>query len=146
AMPAAGEDQAAQQLAFRLEDATNGDANAPEWADLFVDGVANYLKGFHLAHAQISHDRAKELHAFIAENKASVGRFMGKVVREIPNTANNLGVVFGKKAASTDYAADAAAGNIVTDQEDAWLQAMIDDDGEIDAIEKRLIQRIAEEG
>lgn len=134
------------EMLFRLKDATLADENAAEWDDLFIDGVANYLKGFTLQHAQVSHDRKLELEAFIADNRASVGRFMGRVAREAPQVMNHFGKVFGKKApAKPDYEALAAAGEAITDFENEWLGTMIDADGEVDDLESRLIARLAAE-
>jgi hypothetical protein len=134
-------------MLFRLKDETLAEENAAEWDDLFIDGVANYLKGFTLQNAQLSHDRKRELEAFVADNKATVGRFMGRVVREVPRVGNHFGKVFGKKAATgPDYEALASAGEVVTDYESEWLEAMIAADGEVDELESRLIARIAAEG
>lgn len=134
------------ELLFRLKDAALGHDNALDWQNLFVDGVANYLKGFALKNAQLSHDRLKELESFVADNKANMGRFFGRMAREVPNSANYLGKVFGRKAPSENYAAQEAAGNVVTDNEQEWLDAMIEADGEIDAFERALLDRIVEEG
>ena len=132
------------EMLFRLKDETLAEENAAEWDDLFIDGVANYLKGFALQNAQVSHDRKLELEAFIADNSASVGRFMGRVAREAPQVANHFGKVFGKrKDAGPDYGALATAGEVVTDYESEWLEAMIDADGEVDDLESRLIARLA---
>jgi hypothetical protein len=131
------------EMLFRLKDETLAEENAAEWDDLFIDGVANFLKGFTLDHAQVSHERKRELEAFVADNSASVGRFMGKVVREVPQVANHFGKVFGKKQPGTDYAAKAAAGEVITDYENNWLEGMIDADGEVDELESRLIARLA---
>ncbi|GMN12981.1 hypothetical protein [Altererythrobacter sp. MTPC7] len=136
------------EMLFRIKDATLGHDNAPEWAPLFIDGIANYLRGFELTRAQLSHDRVKELEAFIADNKREVGRFMGRMAREIPQVRNNLGVVFGRKPAgrpTPDYTAQAAAGEIVTDNEQAWLDSMIEADGELDPLERQLLERLARE-
>ena len=135
------------EMLFRLKDETLAEENAAEWDDLFIDGVANYLKGFALQNAQVSHDRKLELEAFIADNRASVGRFMGRVAQEAPQVLNHFGKVFGKKAGTgPDYTALAAAGEVVTDYESEWLEAMIDADGEVDELESRLIARLAAEG
>lgn len=132
------------EMLFRLKDETLAEENAPEWDDLFIDGIANYLKGFTLQNAQVTHERKLELEAFVADNKASVGRFMGRVVREVPQVGNHFGKVFGKKAASgPDYAALAAEGEKITDHESEWLEAMIAADGEVDELESRLIARLA---
>lgn len=134
------------EMLFRLKDATLADENAPEWDDLFVDGVANYLKGFVLPHAQLSHDRKRELEAFIADNRVNIGRFMGRALREAPHVANHFGKVFGRKRPEgTDFAALAAKGEAIEDFEQEWLDRMIDADGEVDALESRLIARLAQE-
>lgn len=132
------------EMLFRLKDATLPEENAAEWDDLFIDGVANFLKGFTHQNAQLSHERRRELEAFMADNRANVGRFMGRVLREAPKVANHFGKVFGKKQpAGTDYEVLAAEGEQVTDYESAWLEGMIDADGEVDELESRLIARLA---
>ena len=131
---------------FRLKDATLADDNAPEWEDLFLDGVANYLKGFQLQNAQLDHARVKELEAFIADNEVRVGRFMGAMARELPQVQNHFGKIFGKKLAGVNYTEAAAAGNLVDDFEQAWLEKMVDADGEVDDLERALLSRIIEEG
>ncbi len=134
------------EMLFRVKDETLQEENAPQWDELFVDGVANYLKGFQLQNAQLSHERVKELESFIADNNASVGRFMGTVAREMPQAANHFGKVFGKKPAGTNYIEAAAAGNLVEDFEQEWLEKMIDADGEVDDLERALLARLVEEG
>lgn len=136
------------EMLFRLKDGTTAEDNAPEWDDLFVDGVANYLKGFAFQNAQVSHERKRELEAFVADNQARVGRFIGRVAREAPQAMNHFGKVFGRKrqdddARGTDYGALAEAGEAITDFEQEWLEQMIDADGEIDELESRLIARLA---
>jgi len=134
------------EMLFRLKDATLAEENAAEWDDLFVDGVANFLKGFTLPNAQVTHERKRELEAFVADNQANVGRFMGRVAREVPQVANHFGKVFGKKRPSgPDYETLAAEGEKVTVYESEWLEKMIDADGEVDELESRLIARIAAE-
>ncbi len=134
------------EMLFRLKDETLAEENAAEWDDLFIDGVANFLKGFVLDHAQVSHERKRELEAFVADNRASVGRFMGRVAKEAPQVMNHFGKVFGKKKPGTDYTAKAAEGEEITDYENDWLEGMIDADGEVDELESRLIARLVAEG
>ena len=134
------------EMLFRLKDATLAEENAPEWEALFLDGVANYLKGFTLAHAQIGHARRRELEAFIADNQPSVGRFMNRLAREAPQVMNHFGKVFGRKQrGGPDYGALAAAGAEVTPFEQEWLERMIGADGEVDELETKLIARLAAE-
>ena len=105
------------EMLFRLKDETLAEDNTPEWDDLFLDGVSNYLKGFALQNAQIEHGRAKELQAFVADNKANVGRFFGQMAREMPQVHNHFGIVFGKKDTGPSFAEQAAAGEQVTDRD-----------------------------
>jgi hypothetical protein len=143
--PAAATRHDAEML-WRIKDETLTEENAPEWGDLFVDGVANFLKGFILPNAQLSHERRSELEAFIADNRASVGGFMGRMAKQAPQVANHFGKVFGKKQGNgPDYTAIAASGELITDYENAWLETMIDADGEVDELESRLIARLAAE-
>lgn len=134
------------EMLFRLKDETLADENSPEWDDLFLDGVSNYLKGFALQNAQLDHDRALELQAFVADNKANVGRFFGKMAREMPAAHNHFGKVFGKRKEAPGFEEQAAAGAELTDYEQDWLNSMIEADGEVDELERRLLARIIEDG
>ncbi|WP_427966214.1 hypothetical protein [Altererythrobacter sp.] len=134
------------EMLFRLKDETLQEENAPQWDDLFVDGVANFLKGFQLKNAQLSHERVKELEGFIADNSPSVGRFFGAMAREMPNVRNHFGQIFGKNESGTRYIEAEAAGNLVDDFEQEWLEKMIDADGQVDDLERALLSRIIEEG
>lgn len=134
------------EMLFRLKDATLAEENAVEWDDLFVDGVANYLKGFMLPNAQLSHARRLELEAFVADSEANVGRFMSRALREVPKVANHFGKVFGKKhAPARSFDALAAQGEEITGAEQEWLDSMVSGDGEVDELESRLIARLAAE-
>lgn len=133
------------EMLFRIKDVTRGADNSPEWAQLFVDGVANYLRGFTLANAQLSHERMRELEGFIADNRASVGRFMGAMVREVPQVRNHLGKVFGKKPDPAGFTELEATGKVVTEDEQRWLDTMIGADGEVDELERALLDRVAQD-
>ena len=135
------------EMLFRLKDATLAEENAAEWDEVFLDGVSNYLRGFALQNAQLDHSRAKEFEAFVADNKANVGRFIGKVIKEVPQARNHFGKVFGKKKdAAPSFEEQAAAGEEITDYEQKWLDDMIESDGEVDDLERRLLARLIEEG
>ena len=133
------------EMLFRIKDATLGADNSPEWHQLFVDGVANYLKGFTLTNAQLSHERVKELEAFVADNRTHVGRFMGAMVREVPQAANHFGKVFGRKPRPASFTELEAGGDLVTENEKNWLDSMIEADGEVDELERALLDRVAED-
>jgi len=134
------------EMLFRLKDTTLAEENSPEWDDLFLDAITNHLRGYALQNAQLEHGRRVELEAFIADNTPNVGRFIGRVVKESPRVANHLGLVFGKRKSAPGFAEQAAAGAAVTDAEEEWLTTMIDADGEVDELERRLISRIIDEG
>ena len=142
------------EMLFRLKDETLADENSPEWDELFIDAIANHLKGYALQNAQLEHGRKLQLERFIADNTPNVGRFLGRMAKEAPKAANHLGLVFGKRkrggALSEDTAAKinalAVEGEEVTDHEQEWLNAMIETDGEVDDLECRLIARIVDEG
>jgi hypothetical protein len=133
------------EMLFRLKDATGSEDNAPEWDELFVDGVSNFLQGFAMQNAQLEHGRAAELQAFSADDSVHVGRFFGRMAREVPQLRNHFAKVFGKRASEAGYSARAAEGEAVTDREQQWLDTMIDADGEVDDLERRLIARLVEE-
>ena len=139
--PAAVSREEAEML-FRLKDATLGADNAPGWEQLFVQGVGNYLQGYIALSAQLSRERAAELEAFMGDNASHVGRFIGRMARGVPN---GFGVVFGKKGAHPSRAAEVAAAEAVTPSEKQWLDAEIAADGQVDALEKALLQFLTEE-
>lgn len=133
------------EMLFRIKDATLDCYNAPEWPQLFVDGVANYLKGFTLANAQLSHARVQELEAFVADNKPNVGRFVRRMMQEAPAVHNHIGKVFGRKPVEPGFTEREALGDQVTEDEKAWLDRMVAADGEVDALERALLDRIRSE-
>ncbi len=133
------------EMLFRLKDATLAEENASEWEDLFLDGISNFLQGFAFKNAQLDHGRVLELQAFIADNKPNVGRFFRQMMHEAPNVANNIGKVFGKRDTGPSFAEQAAAGQEVTEFEQKWLDTMVESDGEIDELERRLIARVLKE-
>jgi len=139
--PAAVSRREAEML-FRLKDATLGDANAPEFERLFVQGVGNYLLGFASANAQLGRDRMLELESFVADNKASVGGFMTQMARSAPNA---FGIIFGHKQDRPNRSAQVQEATRVTIYEQEWLDLHIGANGEVDAYDRVLIAFIAEE-
>lgn len=130
--------QAEAELLFRLKDATLHSENAPEWQQLFVQGVANYLLGFG-GHEPLSHERAAELERFMDSDGAGIGSFLGRMASSAPD----LGSAFGSlldltSGVSADVdSADAAADFNVAEQD--WLHAKLAADGLLDDLEKALI-------
>ena len=130
------------EVLFQIKNAVAGNDNALEFERLFVQGVGNYLMGFAHSSGQISRERMLELEAFVADNKASIGRFMGNMAKNAPNA---FGVVFGRKDEGSSRAEQAATEAKVTGIEQAWLDQQIAANGEVDAYDKALLEFIAEE-
>jgi hypothetical protein len=128
------------ELLFRLKDATLGAANALEWQQLFVQGVANYLQGVASRTAQLSRERAAELEAFMADDSTRVASFVGRMLKGAPGA---FGLVFAKPA-GRDRLAELRAAEEVTAEEQHWLDAHVNADGEIDAYEQALIGFLAD--
>ena len=128
-------------LLFRLKDATLGADNAPEWKQLFVQGVGNYLQGYHLPNAQISRERAAELDIFMSDTSRSVGRFIGRMAKASPNV---FGQVFGKRKTPPAMEERALNAQQVDSAEQAWLDGKIHADGQVDEYEQALLDFLAQ--
>ena len=128
------------ELLFRVKDATLGAANALEWKQMFVQGVANYLQGVASRSAQISREHAAGLEAFVADDSSSVTRFLSRMATSAPAA---FGEVFGQKQPARDLLAELSAAEEVTGDEQAWLDAHIHADGQIDPYEQALIAFLA---
>ena len=131
------------EMLFRLKDATLGAYNAPEWKQLFVQGVANYLQGYSDSNAQLSRARAQELQAFMADTDHSVGNFLGKAARSAPKVLETL---FARRAGSESSREDRVeAASEVTANEESWLDQHVEADGKVDEFEQALLDFLAEE-
>lgn len=135
------------ELLFRIKDQTLYEVNAPEWERLFVQGVANYLLGFG-GHEPLSSERAAELEAFMHEEGAGIGGFLGRMFTSKPDAAGFGSLLkFGGDEAEYlgDNAAEATACGVLDSAEQGWLQDMLEADEELDEMEKALIAFIDEE-
>ena len=130
------------ELLFRLKDATLSAANALEWKQMFVQGVASYLEGVASRTAQLSRERAAELEAFVADDSTGVAGFLGRMAKSAPGA---FAAVFGRQQPARDRLAELRAAEEVTADERQWLDAHIGADGEIDAYEQALIAFLAAE-
>lgn len=138
--PAAVSRREAEML-FRLKDATIDAPNAPDWKNLFVQGVGNYLMGYSADNAQISQARALELEGFVADNRASIGGFMGRMASTSPTT---FARVFGKVSPSASRADLVADAQEITGDERMWLEGRIAQSGQIDEYDQALLDFIEE--
>lgn len=136
--------KAEAEMLFRIKDVSREADNAPEWKQLFVQGVGNYLQGFS-GHQPLSAERAAELEAFMNDTAVNIGRFFKRMSETNPVEAGQA--VRGELAEDGDYLEfdeAAAADAEVTSEEQAFLDKLIGADGETDELEKALIEFIAE--
>lgn len=127
------------EMLFRLKDATLHQANAPEFKAIFVQGVGNALMGYANEAAHVDRARMLRLEAFVADNKPQLGRFMGRMAREVPNV---FGVVFGKRAAASSREEQVAAAEAIVPYEQEWLDAQIAANGQVDEYDRALLDFI----
>lgn len=130
------------EMLFRIKDSTLYDINAPEWRDLFVQGVANYLLGFS-GHEPLSAERAGELERFMNKEGAGIGGFLHAMLTSDPS--DGFGSLLGHDTEGRDYEEEAAAAAQFTGEEQSWLQDRLDADEDLDELEKALLAFIAEE-
>jgi len=129
--------QAEAELLFRLKDAALYEPNAPEWQELFVQGVANYLLGF-AGPEPLNSERAAELEAFMNAEGAGIGGFLARMATsDVEEAFGSL--LGGADPDSFDWEAEAEAGAELTQAESDWLRDRLDADEELDDCEKALI-------
>lgn len=139
--PAAVSHNEAEMLC-RLKDATLAANNAPEWKQLFVQGVGNYLQGFG-GSDPLTRERAAELESFMNDSAVSIGGFFARMAHSSP--VSGFSGLFGREPQEPDHFAEVAAENEVTSSENAWLQGQIDANGQIDHYDQALLDFLAEE-
>jgi hypothetical protein len=137
----AGVSKAEAEMLFRIKDATLHETNAPEWQDLFVKGVAQFLLGFG-GHEALSEDRTVELERFMTREGHGIGGFLGRMATSVPDLAG-FGSLLKIGGDEADYLADwdetAEAAAALEPAEHDWLQDMLDADEDLDELEKALI-------
>ena len=137
----AGVSKAEAEMLFRIKDATLHDANAPQWQDLFVKGVAQFLLGFG-GNEALSEGRAAELERFMAREGQGIGGFLGRMATSVPDLAG-FGSLLKIGGDEPDYLTDwddsAEAAATLESAEHSWLQDMLDADEDLDELEKALI-------
>lgn len=136
--------KAEAEMLFRIKDVSREADNAPEWKQLFVQGVGNYLQGFSSAEP-LSAERAAELEAFMNDTAVNIGRFFKRMTETNPvEAAQAAQAELAEDGDYLEFDEQAAAEAVVTGEEQAFLDGMIGADGETDELEKALIAFIAE--
>lgn len=131
----AGISRAEAEALFRIKDASLGSANAPEWKQLFVQGVGNYLMAY-TSYEPLSRERAAELDEFMNAPSEGIGGFFSRAAR-IARGGGFAGVF--TQLPVRDHDAERAASEIVTDGERAWLDEKMNADGQLDEFELALL-------
>jgi len=135
-------------LLFRLKDASLGAANAPEWKQLFVQGVANFLCGTTSPPAQITRERAAELEKFMQEGTEGLGGFLTRLARGTGHVWHNapdaFRIAFGT-VEERDRLGELRDAEQVTGGEQMWLDGKIGADGSVDEYEQALLSFLAED-
>lgn len=137
----AGVSRSEAEALFRIKDATLYEVNAPEWQDLFVKGVAQFLLGFG-GDDPLDESRAAELEAFMAREGAGIGGFIGRMASSRPDIEGfgSLLKIGGDEAeylGGRSDKADTAAR--LESAKQSWLHDMLEADEELDEMEKALI-------
>ncbi|MFM5955462.1 MAG: hypothetical protein ACKOPE_14330 [Novosphingobium sp.] len=137
----AGVSRSEAEALFRIKDATLFEVNAPEWQDLFVKGVAQFLLGFG-GDDPLDETRAAELEAFMAREGAGIGGFIRRTVSSRPDIEGfgSLLKIGGDEAEYLgDHADKTDAAAKFSSSEQSWLHDMLEADEELDEMEKALI-------
>lgn len=122
------------ELLFAIKDATLGGQNAPEWQTLFVQAMRLHLMTDQRFRA-LSREDALRLHAFMADTKAGMGSFFGRMFQSLGNSP----------APVAQSAPASVADEGISEEEDSWLQAMVESDGALDPLERALLKALAED-
>ena len=131
------------ELLFRLKDATLNAANAPEWQQLFVQGVGNYLQGMAGAEAP-SAAREAELERFIATPEPGLLGFMGRMGQSLGNRSARSAAFAPSAVPQRQWDREEADAAAVTPAEQGWLETEIEADGQRDPYEDALLAFLAE--
>ncbi len=133
--------KAEAEMLFRIKDLALYEVNAPDWQQLFVQGVANYLLGFG-GDEPLCATRAGELEAFMSKEGDGVGGFMGRVLTSKPDFGGAFASLLGHNgpdAGLEAYDDKAEAAAVLEPGEADWLSDMLEADEELDDFEKSLI-------
>jgi hypothetical protein len=142
----AGVSQAEAEALFRIKDASLGGDNAPEWKQLFVQGVGNYLAGF-TSYEAVSRERAAELENFMSDSRSSLGNFVARMGKSSlrDNFFEVIAQMLSGEPDGPDRAAQIADARNINFDEQVWLEARIDGNGHVDEYDQALLAFLEEE-
>ncbi|MFC3310989.1 hypothetical protein [Blastomonas aquatica] len=124
-------------LLFEIKDATLAGSNAPEWQTLFVQAVSLHLLTDQRFRA-LSRQDAARLHAFMEDTSPGIGSFLGRMAGALVS-----GAPIELLRESEPEAAAAHDAPLSANEQD-WVQAMVDGDGQLDPLERALLKALAQ--
>ena len=130
------------EMLFRLKEVTLGAENAPQWKQLFVQGVGNYLQGYVALSSQLTRERATELESFMNDAESNVGRFIGRMAKSVPT---GTFVRWSPEVSAPSRGDSVGTAEAVTPEEKTWLDQAIGADDQVDELEQALLAFLAEE-
>lgn len=134
-------------MLLRLKTAALHGRNAPEWLQLFVQGVGNHLLA-HSDYRPLARDEAERLNREMDANTPNVANFFRRM---LPHAMFGRGtLVEAFKAVFPEGPLPSAlrhgdAASPLTREEASWLKAHIAADGQVDDYEKALLSFIIDE-
>lgn len=134
--------RAEADMLFRLKDATLGQASAPEWKQLFVQGVANYLLG-RAGGSPLAANRAAELESFMNDRSHGIGRVFGGMAR-VDIARDVMSLAKGSRP-GTDWQAEADQAAKLERGESDWLLDRLMGHEVTDEYEAALVAFLSEE-
>ena len=131
------------EVLFDLNDATREADNAPEWQDLFVKAIANYLMYLSTYETADREEALRRERWMNSRGDLTLGGMLKKlkfkdVMAEFSGKADKEKAEHESRMASAQNAAVRRAENI-DPEEAAWLSSRIGRDGDFDANEKALM-------
>ena len=131
------------EVLFDLNDATREADNAPEWQDLFVKAIANYLMYLSTYETADREEALRRERWMNSRGALTLGGMLKKlkfkdVMAEFSGKADKEKAEHESRMASAQNAAVRRAENI-DPEEAAWLSSRIGRDGDFDANEKALM-------
>lgn len=135
------------ELLFDLHEMTASADNHPEWADLFIKGVAAHLMA-HVGYKPLPREEALRLHDWVKDQTVNPAGFFGRMVS---GGLAGIREAYGPKNSRSsqkneDNAIAAAIAERVEAQEADWLADRIGRNGKFDDIERALLHYMRDLG
>ncbi len=132
------------EILFEIHDKTRDANNDPEWQDLFVRSLAQYLMSISL-YQPPSFEEAVRREKWLAEQTPHVGGFFSRMISGSMAALSYGHSTSDNGALNIDRNASLAEAGKVTESEALWLIERIMKDGQVSELENRLLDYIQRE-